>query len=53
MDLVESEGNVERRGLGVGMLAGQIVEQPFGRESEIANTALQEVAGKSGFGRDE
>ncbi len=53
MDLVESEGNVEWRRLGVGMLAGQVVEQPFGRESEIANTALQEVACKSGFGRDE
>ena len=49
--LVESEGDVERRGLRVAVLAGEVVEQLFGAEGQVAHAALEEIAGEGGLGR--
>ena len=46
MQLVEAEGDVERRGLGIAVLAREIVEQLLRRHGEIAHAALEEVAGE-------
>ena len=50
--LVEAEGDVERRGLGVPVLAGEVVEQALGRDGQLAHAALEEVAGERRFRRD-
>jgi hypothetical protein len=51
MDLVKAKGDVEWRGFGIGMLAGEVIKEALGREGEIANTTLQEVSREGGFRR--
>ena len=46
VDLVEAEGDIERRGLGVAVLAGEIVEELIGGDRQIADAALEEVPGE-------
>ena len=52
MELVEADGDVQRRGLGVPVLAGQVGEEPLGRDGEVPDTALEEVSGERRLGCD-
>jgi hypothetical protein len=51
--LVEAEGDVHRRRLGIAVLAGQVVEQLVGADGEITHAAFEEVAGQRGLRRDD
>ena len=51
VDFVEAEGDVERRGLRVLVLAGEVGEEALGRDGQIADAALEEVSGERGLRR--
>src|SRR3954469_25677981 len=51
MHLVEPEGDIERRSLGVAVLAGEIVEQLVRADGEVAHSAFEEVPGEGGLRR--
>ena len=51
VQLVEAEGDVERRGLGIAVLAREILEQLLRRHGEIPHATLEEVAGERRFRR--
>jgi hypothetical protein len=53
MDFVEAERNIDRRRAGFFVLAAEVIEQPIGRNREISNTTLQEVAGQRRFRCDD
>ena len=50
--LVEADGDVERGGSCGLMLCTEIARQRAGGDSELADGAFDEVAGRDGFGGD-
>jgi hypothetical protein len=53
MHFIEAECDVEGGNAGLRMLSAQIIEQLIRRYREIAYTALEEVPGERGFGRND
>ena len=51
--LVEAEGDVERRRLGVPVLAGEVVEQLVRGDGQVAHAAFEEISGQRRLGRDD
>jgi hypothetical protein len=52
MDLVETQGYIERWDAGFLMLLTEVIEELVCGNREITNTALEEVPGECGFGAD-
>src|SRR3954447_18625234 len=52
VDLIDAERDIQRRNASLLVLPAQIVKQLLSRQREVPNPPFQEVAGQSGFGRN-
>jgi hypothetical protein len=53
VDLIEAEGNVERRGAGSLVLPAEVGEELVAGNGEVPHPTLQEIASQGGLGRDQ